>query len=70
MWGVLLSPSATRALKGLIYRVGQDPEVPVLVRDIATAEDLPHPFLSKLLHTMRNKALCVPRRVRGAATHW
>jgi Rrf2 family protein len=60
---VFFSPSAQQALRALIYLARQGSDEPVLVRDIAAAERIPHPFLSKLLLSLRNRGIV--RSTRG-----
>lgn len=60
---MFFSPSAQQALRALIYLARQSSDEPVLVRDIAAAEGIPHPFLSKLLLTLRNRGIV--RSTRG-----
>lgn len=52
---MLFSPSAQQALRALIYLASQTGRGPVLVREISKAENIPRPFLAKLLHSLRNK---------------
>lgn len=54
---MLFSPSAQQALRALIFLAGRADSTPVLVREIADAERIPRPFLSKLLHTLRNRGI-------------
>ncbi|UCE02957.1 MAG: Rrf2 family transcriptional regulator [Candidatus Latescibacterota bacterium] len=54
---VLFSPSAQQALRALIFLARRADAAPVLVRDIADAEQIPRPFLSKLLHSLRNRGI-------------
>ena len=54
---MLFSPSAQQALRALIFLARREDAAPVLVRDIAEAEQIPRPFLSKLLHSLRNRGI-------------
>ena len=48
----MISPTCQYALRALVYLARASEAGPVLARDIAEAEDIPHPFLSKILQTL------------------
>ena len=54
---MLYSTTTQYALRALIHLALIDGSGPVLVRDIAAAENVPKQFLSKILHTLRNRGL-------------
>ncbi len=60
---MFFSPSSQQALRALIHLARHEPGQPVLARDIAAAETIPHPFLSKLMHSLRKRGLV--RAIRG-----
>lgn len=62
---MFFSPSSQQALRALIHLARQDPATPVRVRDIAAAEGIPQPFLSKLMHNLRNCGLVLSTRGPG-----
>jgi Rrf2 family iron-sulfur cluster assembly transcriptional regulator len=50
---MLFSPSVQLALRALRHLASQEEPGPVLVRDIAAAEGIPKPYLSKILYRLR-----------------
>jgi Rrf2 family protein len=54
---MIFSPAAQHALRALIHLARRAGQGPVLVRDIAAAEDIPQPYLAKILHTLRFNGL-------------
>jgi len=54
---VLFSPTAKHALRATIHLAAREGNGPVLGRSIAEAEQIPKPFLSKILHDLRVKGL-------------
>ena len=56
---MLYSPSARQALRAVIYLARQDENVPVSARQIAEDEEIPHPFLSKLMHALQKQGLVI-----------
>ena len=54
---VIYSTSTQYALRALIHLAITDRSGPVLVREIAAAENVPKQFLSKILNTLRNRGL-------------
>lgn len=54
---MIYSTSTQYALRALIHLAMVGGPHPVLVRDIAAAENVPKQFLSKILHTLRTRGL-------------
>ena len=54
---MIYSTTTQHALRALIHLALLEGERPVLVRDIAAAENVPKQFLSKILHTLRKRGL-------------
>ena len=54
---MIYSTSTQYALRALIHLAITDRTGPVLVRQIAEAENIPKQFLSKILNTLRNRGL-------------
>ena len=54
---MLFSPSVQHALRALRYLASQEAPGPVLARDIAAAEGIPKPYLSKILYRLRLRGL-------------
>lgn len=48
----MISPTCQYALRALVYLACTNESSPVLARDIAAAENIPRPFLSKILQTL------------------
>ena len=62
---MFFSPSSQQALRALIHLARENSDQPVLVRDIALAEAIPHPYLCKLLHRLRNRGIVKSTRGPG-----
>jgi Rrf2 family protein len=58
-------PSATckQALRALVFLAGREGRGPTQIREISQSEGIPHPFLAKILHSLRNRGLV--RSTRG-----
>lgn len=54
---MIYSTTTQYALRALIHLALVNGSSPVLARDIASAENVPKQFLSKILHTLRNRGL-------------
>lgn len=54
---MIFSPTCQYALRALIYMATHENTGPILGRAIAESEDIPPPFLSKILHSLRNSGL-------------
>ncbi len=54
---MLFSPTANHAIRALIHLAVKEGDGPVLGREIARVEEIPKPFLSKILHDLRTKNL-------------
>ena len=44
-------------------------ERPLLIKEIAAATGLPHPYLAKIIHTLARRGLVVTRRGVGGGVH-
>ena len=62
---MLLSRPSTYAVRALLYLAKQDTELPVLAPTIAQAEQLPAPFLAKLLRTLSEAKILTSSRGPG-----
>ena len=62
---MIYSPTCQYALRALIYLAAHEGAGPALGNDIATEEKIPKQFLSKILHTLRNKGLVVTTKGPG-----
>lgn len=54
---MILSPTCKQALRALIHLAGREGRGPIQIREIAQSEGIPHPFLAKILHSLRNRGL-------------
>ena len=54
---MIYSPTAQHALRALIYLARHNGDKPIRVSEIASAEEIPRQFLSKILHSLRNKGM-------------
>ncbi len=54
---MIYSPTAQHALRALIFLARDNGAKPIRVTEIAAAEAIPKQFLSKILHSLRNKGL-------------
>jgi len=54
---VILSPTCKQALRALIFLAMEEGNGPIQIREISHAEAIPHPFLAKILHSLRNRGL-------------
>lgn len=52
---MILSPTCKQALRALIYLAGREGRGPIQIREVALSEGIPHPFLAKILHSLRNR---------------
>lgn len=59
---MLYSPTCQHALRALAYLATRAGEGPILVRDIAEAESIPKPYLSKILHGLQTRGLLNSRK--------
>jgi Rrf2 family iron-sulfur cluster assembly transcriptional regulator len=66
---LIYSPTCQYALRALIYLAGHESGGPALGTDIAKEEGIPEQFLSKILHTLRNKGLVVTTKGPGGGYH-
>jgi len=53
----MISPTCQYAIRALVFLGRAKNDSPVLARDIAEAEEIPHPFLSKILQTLAQHGL-------------
>ena len=53
----MISPTCQYALRALVHLGGAGKDQPVLARDIAQAQDIPGPFLSKILQMLAQGGL-------------
>lgn len=54
---MILSPTCKQALRALIFLATEEGHGPIQIREISQAEGIPHPFLAKILHSLRNRGL-------------
>ncbi len=54
---MLFSPTAKHAIRALIHLATKEGEGPILGKEIAETEQIPKPFLAKILHDLRVKGL-------------
>jgi Rrf2 family protein len=54
---MIYSPTCQQALRALIYLASHEGKGPIQVREVAEAEGIPRPFLSKILHMLRTRDL-------------
>jgi len=62
---MIYTPTCQHALRALTHLAGRPDRRPALVRDIAEAEDVPHQFLSKILHDLRKKGFVQSKKGPG-----
>lgn len=62
---LIYSPTCQYALRALIYLASKEGGGPSLGTDIAKGESIPKQFLSKILHSLRNKGLVVTTKGPG-----
>ena len=62
---MIFSSACQHALRALIYLAHHRDRWPVLVREIAEEEGIPHPFLSKILHALSKHKLVVSSKGPG-----
>lgn len=62
---MLLSRPTTYAVRALLYLAKQETELPILAPTIAQAEQLPAPFLAKLLRTLSEAKILSSSRGPG-----
>jgi Rrf2 family transcriptional regulator, iron-sulfur cluster assembly transcription factor len=62
---MIFSSTCQHALRALIYLSVQEDRWPVLVREIAEAENIPRPFLSKILHELNKRGLVTSSKGPG-----
>lgn len=62
---MICSPTCHHAIRAMIRLAGRYGQGPMLVREIAAAENIPQPFLSKILHGLRAKGLVSSRKGPG-----
>jgi Rrf2 family protein len=54
---MIISPTCKQALRALIHLASREGRGPIQIREIAQSEGIPHPFLAKILHSLRNRGL-------------
>lgn len=64
MSAIFLSRSSSYAIRAMAYLAAQPPERFCGAREIADHEEIPHPFLWKILQALRHRRLL--RSIRGA----
>lgn len=62
---MIFSSTCQHALRALIYLSVHQARWPVLVREIAEQESIPHPFLSKILHELNKRGLVASSKGPG-----
>jgi len=62
---MLFSSTCQHALRALVYLSVHQDRWPILVREIAAAESIPRPFLSKILHDLNKKGLLASSKGPG-----